>query len=291
MIIDHTNYLYRKKWNSLNKNDKYNGAYYYSKEIVKNIIPNVKTDRNWITIRLQEMKEHPDHSIIFIHNNKNPDIYSYIKDYKDCILVCGLPQTAKNLQCFGKTIYLPLSVDVNYVKKFCVKRKTKGIAYAGRLCKLFYYNNIVPSGIDILTGMPQSQLLKEMAKYKIIYASGRTAIQAKILGCSVLPHETNFESEFWKVIDNLDASKLLQQMLNEIDGVKKMKVITRYRLGDLIGTVYQTSLGGQPEYIYKIRHKRQVKGVSYVYLHNQEDCLNQMISHMEQIYDSDKLYK
>ena len=220
MIIDHTNPLYAKKRNSMDKDNKYNGAYYYSKEIVKNIIPNVKTDRNWITIRLSEMKEHPDHSIIFIHNNKNPNYYEYLKDYKDCILVCSLQSTADNLSFFGKTIYLPLSVDVNYVKKFRVKEKTKEIAYAGRRIKLSYMNNRVPKNTEVLSGMPQCALLREMAKYKTVYASGRTAIQAKILGCTVLPHETNFpDSRVWKILDNLDAAKMLQKMLNEIDGV------------------------------------------------------------------------
>ena len=221
MIIDHTNPIYAKKRKSMKNGNQYNGAYYYSKEIVKNIIPNVNTDRNWITIRLSEMKDHPDHSIIFIHNNRNPNYYEYLKDYKDCILVCSLPSTAENLSYFGKTIYLPLSVDVDYVKKFRVKEKTEDIAYAGRALKLQYYNNRVPKNTPILANMTQPQLLKEMAKYKRIYASGRTAIQAKILGCEVLPHETNFpDSRFWKIIDNKDAAKMLQKMLDEIDGVK-----------------------------------------------------------------------
>ena len=219
MIIDHNHPLYAKKRNNLINGNKYNGAYYYSREIVKNIIPLVKTDRNWITIRLPEMQVHPDHSIIFIHNNRNPNYYSYLKEYKDCILVCGLPQTAENLRFYGKTIYLPLSVDVKSVKKYRVKNKTKDIAYAGRRSKLSYMNNRVPKGTPILSDMPQSQLLKEMAKYKKIYASGRTAIQAKILGCEVLPHETNFpDPRFWKVIDNKDTAKMLQKMLDEIDG-------------------------------------------------------------------------
>ena len=220
MIIDHTNPLYAKKRNSMIKDGKYNGAYYYSKEIVKNIIPNVKTDRNWITIRLPEMTDHPDHSIIFIHNNRNPNYYSYLRDYKDCILVCGLPKTAENLSFFGKTVYLPLSIDVKMVKKYQVKNKTKEIAYAGRRIKLNYQNNRVPSNVEILSGMPQSTLLREMAKYKTIYASGRTAMQAKVLGCKVLPHETNFpDSNFWQVIDNLEAAKMLQIILNRIDSV------------------------------------------------------------------------
>lgn len=220
MIIDHTHPLYANKHRSLKNGNQYNGAYYYSKEIVKNIIPNVKTDRNWITIRLPEMTVHPDHSIIFIHNNRNPNYYSYLKEYKDCILVCVLPQTAENLRFFGKTIYLPLSVDVESVKKYRVKHKTKEIAYAGRKIKLEYMNNRVPKGTEILSDMPQSKLLREMAKYKKVYASGRTAIQAKILGCEVLPHETNFpDSKFWKVLDNREAAKILQEKINIIDGL------------------------------------------------------------------------
>lgn len=221
MIIDHTHPLYAAKRRQMVDGNQYNGAYYYSKEIVKNIIPNVKTDRNWITIRLPEMTDHPDHSIIFIHNNKNPNYYEYLKDYKDCILVCSLPSTAENLRFFGKTIYLPLSVDVEEVKKYRVKNKTKEIAYAGRAIKLDYMNNRVPKGTTTLCNMSQSQLLKEMAKYKTIYASGRTAIQAKILGCKVLPHETNFpDSGFWRVIDNKESAKTLQKLIDEIDGAK-----------------------------------------------------------------------
>ena len=223
MLIDHTHPLYAKKRNSMGKDGKYNGAYYYSREIVKNIIPNVKTDRNWITIRLPEMTEHPDYSIIFIHNNRNPNYYAYLKDYKDCILVCGMPHTAENLRFYGKTVYLPISVDVEQVKRYRVKEKTKEVAYAGRKSKLNYFNNRVPSGVDILSGMPQTSLLKEMAKYKTVYASGRTAIQAKILGCEVLPQETNYpDSSVWKVFDNRDAAKMLQQILNRIDGIIKV---------------------------------------------------------------------
>lgn len=219
MIIDHTHPLYREKRNHLPRpGDKYNGAYYYSKEIVKNIIPYVKTDRNWVTIRLPEMKDHPDHSIIFIHNNRNPNYYSYLKEYKDCILVCSLPSTKENLSFFGKAIYLPLSVDVENVKKYRVKEKTKLGAYAGRSVKLGYATSSLPKDIDILTDMPQSKLLREMAKYKTIYATGRTAIQAKILNCHVESHDVRFrDASIWKILDNKDAAKMLQKMIDEID--------------------------------------------------------------------------
>jgi hypothetical protein len=217
MIIDHTHPLYVAKLRTLGE-DKYNGAYYYSKEIVKNIIPNVKTDRNWVTIRLANYKEHPDHCIVFIHNNRNPNYYEYLKDYKDCILVCGLPSTRDNVSFFGKAIYLPLSVDVEQVKKYRVKEKTKEAAFAGRKVKLAYTTSQMPKNVDILAGMPQSKLLREMAKYKKIYATGRTAIQAKILGCEVGVMDTRFQDpSIWKVLDNKDAAKMLQEMLDEID--------------------------------------------------------------------------
>lgn len=217
MIIDHNHPDYKAKWKTLGE-DKYNGAYYYSKEIVKNIIPNVKTDRNWVTIRLANNKDHPDHSIVFIHNNRNPNYYEYLRNYKDCILVCGLPSTAENVGFFGKAIYLPLSVDVKAVEKYRVKNKTKESAYAGRSVKLNYATSSLPKDIDILCNMPQSQLLREMAKYKKIYATGRTAIQAKILGCEVESHDVRFrDASIWKVLDNKDAAKMLQEMLDEID--------------------------------------------------------------------------
>ena len=217
MIIDHNHPDYTAKWKTLGE-DKYNGAYYYSKEIVKNIIPNVKTDRNWVTIRLADNKDHPDHAIVFIHNNRNPNYYEYLRNYKDVVLVCGLPSTAENVSFFGKAIYLPLSVDVKEVEKYRVKKKTKKAAYAGRIVKLNYATSSLPKDIDILHDMPQSKLLREMAKYETIYATGRTAIQAKILGCHVESHDIRFkDASVWKVLDNLEAAKMLQKMLDEID--------------------------------------------------------------------------
>ena len=49
MIIDHTHPEYIKRRKEIG-NGKFNGCYYYSKEIVKNIIPRVKTNRDWNTV-------------------------------------------------------------------------------------------------------------------------------------------------------------------------------------------------------------------------------------------------
>ena len=221
MILDHTEPNYVKKRNSLVEGNKFNGAYYYSREIVKNIIPHVKTDRNWVTVRLADTPI-PDHSIVFIHNNRNPNYYEFLRKYKDLILVCGLERTVENMQYFGKAIYLPLSIDVPYVKRFRVEEKTKEMAFAGRLIKISkMYHAPVPKECDILTNMSQHRLLQAMADYKKVYCTGRTALQAKVLGCEIGVHDPNFpDPRIWKVIDNRDAAKMLQDILNEIDGVK-----------------------------------------------------------------------
>ena len=88
MIIDHTHPNYLRKWRNAGLN-QFNGAYYYSKEIVENIIPNVETDRNWITVNVKGVGL--NHAIVFIHNNLHPENYEWLKfyGYKDLVLVCG----------------------------------------------------------------------------------------------------------------------------------------------------------------------------------------------------------
>ena len=218
MIIDYNHPIYKAKRENMSGFNKYNGAYYYSKDIVKYIIPKVKTDRNWVTVRIDQAT---DHSIVFIHNNRNPNYYSFLRNYEDVVCVCSTRHSYENMVFFGKPIFLPLSVDIKSVEKYKVKNKTKEAAFAGRRNKI---TNHVPSSADILTDMPQSALLKEMAKYKKIYAVGRTAIQAKILGCEVLPYDNLYpDPKVWKVIDCSEAANILQQELDKIDGEQLCK--------------------------------------------------------------------
>jgi len=218
MIISHTHPLYKEHQKQMLKESRYNGAYYYSCDIVKYIIPNVQTDRKWITVRIPELNEDLSHSIVFIHNNRNPNYYEYLKNYKDCIMVCSQKHTADNLSFFGKTVVLPLSVNIDSVKKYYRANKDRDIAFAGRRIKI---TNRVPATADILTDMPQTRLIQAMAHYKKIYAVGRTAIQAKILGCEIGMYDSMYpDPNVWKIIDCLDAAKMLQDILNEIDGVK-----------------------------------------------------------------------
>lgn len=214
IIIDHTTRLYIEKLNRLG-NNKHNGAYYYSKEIVENIIPNVRTDRNWITVNLPGVGL--SHSIVWVHNNLHPHRYNWLTNYNDVILVCSIHRTQNILmKTFKNCVYVPLSIDVNYVSKFKCE-KTKDTAYAGRPGK--HVDIELGDDVDILSGMPREELLSEMAKYRNIYAVGRVALEAKVLGCNILPCDKRYpDPSIWKVVDNSEAANILQYHLDRIDG-------------------------------------------------------------------------
>lgn len=213
VIIDHTHPAYKLKWEHAGKN-KWNGAFYYSQEIVRNIIPLVQTDRNWITVNIRGYG--CDHAIVFIHNNKHPEVYEWLKVYKDLILVCGVPETVDKVKHIGKAIYLPLSIDVDYVAQFKTD-KTKDSAFVGRPAKRRGID--LPDGVDIIEGLPREEMLKQMAQYKTVYAVGRCAIEAKALKCRLKAYDPRYPKvSRWKVLDNKDAAKLLQEELDKIDG-------------------------------------------------------------------------
>ena len=209
MIVNHQHPIYRQILSMQYKN-KFNGAYYYSKEICDRIIPNVETDYNWITVNVRGVG--CDHAIVFIHNNMHPENYEWLKKYKDLILVCGIPETCEKVAYLGRTIYLPLSINVEEVESYR-QPKTKDTAFAGRPAKK--KDTSLPRNIDYLEGIPRPSLLRKMAEYRNIYAVGRTAIEAKALGCNILPYDPRFpDPDRWKVIDNLDAAKMLQEELD-----------------------------------------------------------------------------
>lgn len=217
MIISHTHPRYQRRREAAWKN-RYNGAFYYSQEIVKNIIPRVETDRSWITINIPG--EGTNHAIFFVHNNLKPEKYDWIHQYgfQDVLLVCGMWNTFMHYAEEGRhrAIHLPLSVDTEYVKKFRAPEKTKKVAFAGRKNKTIFGN--LPDGIDYLCNMKREDLLRSMAEYEQIYAVGRTAIEAKILGCEVLPYDVRYpDPQIWRVMDNKEAAELLQKKLDVID--------------------------------------------------------------------------
>ena len=196
------------------KDTKENGALLYSKEIVKYFIPNIKTTRNWVTIR--KVPFCYDHSIVFIHNNLHPEFYDYLSNYKDLVLVCGIPETCEKVKQYGKTIYLPLSIPVDEIKQYRTT-KTAEVCYAGRKGK-FAECNVLQS-IPKVEDLPREEFLKEMAKYRKVYAVGRTALEAKVLGCQVLAYDPRFpDPDVWKIVNVDEAINLLQWELDKIDG-------------------------------------------------------------------------
>lgn len=212
MIVSHEHALYMGR---TNEQMRRNGAYYYSREIVKNIIPNVKTDRNWVTIYVPTVAA--NHSVYFIHNNKNPSLYDFLSWYKDVVLVCGVPDTVEKVARYGRAIYLPLSVDVGYVEQFRAETKNVNVAYCGRRTKRD--GMMFPRGTVFIEGENRPDLLRKMARCKKVFAVGRTAIEAKILGCEVLPFDPRYpDPDLWQVLDNREAAKILQAKLDEIDG-------------------------------------------------------------------------
>jgi len=222
MIIDHTNPYYKGRWTNSGSN-RFNGAYYYSKEIVENIIPLIKTDRSWVTVNIPQDNNEPqfcqcgcEHAIVFIHNNLHPENYDWLSKYKDLILVCGVPETCDKVKHLGTPIYLPLSVDTEEVLTHETE-KTKGVCFAGRWSK--HLGGKFCANHDIITGLPRDRFLDKIAQYEKCFAVGRVAIEAKVLGCEILPYDPRFpDPSVWKVLDNKDAAEILQNKLNEIEG-------------------------------------------------------------------------
>lgn len=214
IIIDHYHPLYRRKWEFAGKN-KYNGAYYYSKEIRKHFIPNIETTRNWVTINVPNYGA--DHAVVFIHNNLHPENYEWLKRHKDLVLVCGVPDTVDKVKHLGKAIYLPLSIDTEYVSKFKKRNKKKEVAFVGRPSKRWGME--FPEGTDFIEGMPREKLLAKLAEYKKAYCIGRTALEALCLGVEPLYYDPRFPNvDLWKLLDSKDAAKILQRELDIIDG-------------------------------------------------------------------------
>lgn len=224
-IIDTTDPNYVAYCKNYHQNGKgaHNGAYYYSKEIVKNIIPNVKTNRPWDTLGMKFVRS-GDHAIVFLHHNLDHDrTYRHLQKFNDLAYVCSVKQTYEwaQKQSNGHAIFLPLSIDTEYVKRFKTK-KTKQACYAGNkwAFKLPDLKKYIPEGVDFPPeNLPREELLKFIAPYKACYAVGRTAIEARCLGAEIKICDSRYlDPSVWRVIDNKEAAKILQYELDLLDG-------------------------------------------------------------------------
>lgn len=208
MIISHKNKEYKLPCE--------NGAHIYSQLICKYFVPNIITDRNWVTINCEKAV---DNSIVFIHSNLNTDKkYSFLKDYKNLILVCSQKSTCRAVEKFGKTLYLPLSIDLDYIKSFRSNKKDRQCCYAGRKGKCGM--DSLPKNIDYLYDISHEELLSRMAHYLYVYAVGLTALEAKALGCNVLPYDQRFpDPSVWVVRDIKQVISEFQKALDDLESM------------------------------------------------------------------------
>ena len=193
-------------------NSRYNGAYYYAKEIQHNMVPLIDTDRDWVLLNNIGCT---DGAIVFVHNNLHPENYDWLSEYDDLVLVCGIPETVPKVAHLGHAVYLPLSVDVAEVERFKLPKKTCDVAFFGRKSK----GQAVPQGVRYITGMERDFALHQVAQCRRVYAVGRCAIEARVLGCKILPYDPRFPNpRRWKVLDNKEAAEMLQEKLDAIGG-------------------------------------------------------------------------
>lgn len=210
---------YRNAW----PRGKFNGAYYYAKELEKYFVPTIKTDRPWDLLGMR-LTGHFNRSIVFIHHNLNWDkVYPWVHRYKDLVLVCSTKPTYEWAKSTGhRAIFLPLSIDVDYVKKFSTE-KTKGACYSGNRWKFKREDEDknIPEGVDFPpTDLKREELLKFIAPYRELYAIGRCALEGIVLGCKIRPFYNKYpDPSYWKVLDSKDAAKMLQHELDTIDSM------------------------------------------------------------------------
>ena len=196
-------------WRNSRASGKENGAYYYSKEIEENILPEIKADVLIVTAgaALYTAMELPDGCVVVCHDNRST-MQSYGQLFgKKIIWVCSKQSTVETLEGYGeRAVYIPLSIDTQYVKKF-KRKKTKDTAYVGNAWAFKRdYLNSLPANIDQLSDMSRESLLKEMAKYKNVIAEGRCLMEAQVLGAKTeVPKYDGHESVYVEALDNRDT--------------------------------------------------------------------------------------
>lgn len=212
----------------------YNGAYFYAKEIEDIILPKINHSRVTIVTAgsvIFSSHQIPDRAIIVCHHNINP-VGTYGRYLNRGMLwITSKKSTMKKLKDANeKAVYIPLSIDTKYVKKFRQK-KTKDIAFVGNKWgfKRHYLNNL-PDNIDQLYNLPREELLTEMAKYKTIIAEGRCNIEAQVLGCKVkLPsYGSGIDVVKREVVDSREVidlwKKAIQDHQKTIDKWEKTRI-------------------------------------------------------------------
>lgn len=236
MIVYGTSSRKFTNWRNGKTSGKENGAYYYSKEIEDNILPEIKADVLIVTAgaALYAARELPNGCIVVCHDNRSTK-ESYGRLFgKNIIWVCSKQSTVDTLEGYGeRAVYIPLSIDTKYVKKFKCK-KTKDTAYVGNAWAFKRdYLNSLPANIEQLSNMSRETLLKEMAQYKNVIGEGRVYLEAMVLGCKVeLPKYENITVETPELFDNRETipewRKLLEAIHEEQSGFRTIRATREF---------------------------------------------------------------
>lgn len=206
-------------WRSRQGMARNNGAYWYAKEIEDIILPELKHLNLWINTvgaNLYNASEVPNGAVIVCHDNVNT-IRTYRGLFKlDVLWICSKQSVVDMFTGHGeKAVYIPLSIDTEYVKQFKRKRRTKDTAFVGNAWSYKQkYLSSLPDNIDQLYGMEREDLLREMAKYRNVIAEGRCLIEAKVLGAKTeLPTHGYGDTIDREVIDSREAIPMWREVL------------------------------------------------------------------------------
>lgn len=240
MIIVGTQAERFKAWHSTQGVTRFNGAYYYAQEIDNIILPKIDLNLFIVTVGATLLLPYqvPNGAVIICHDNRTTRrSYGHLFS-KKILWVCSKQSTVDALKSYGeKAVYIPLSIDFDYVKKFKSK-KTEDAAFVGNPWgfKKDYLSSL-PKDVKQLNGMARDTLLTEMSKYKRVIAEGRCLMEAQVLGCKAeVPQYDSIEAVYVKAMDSLDALPYWQEALSthHYDQTQRCIIITMRTFNDLV---------------------------------------------------------
>ena len=219
VYIHYNDINYVRKWENL-PSGKFNGAYYYSRDIEEHLAPYLTTKRP-INVIGTVCCGGVDHMVVFIHNYLNSKAYGWLSRYNDVIVVSSDYNVEDEILKNHKVIHLPLSVNVEEIAKHKVKKKTEDACYMGNqwVFKKQELAELVPPDVHRFGEMDREKLWDIVAKYKYAYAIGLCAIEARVLGCRLKMSRYRYpdpEGKF-KVFDLREAAVCLQEAIDILE--------------------------------------------------------------------------
>jgi len=222
VIISTKSPEYIKARNAL-KSGKFNGAYYYAREIEEIMLPLLKTDRNVFTIHVPNIGI--DNALIWAHSNiQLESVYNHWHKYKDLVFIVSQKQTYDKLICLfpnDKIIYLPLSIDFSYLDKFKYMGQRKGSVYFGNVwAERHSIFEKIPKSVNRLHDVPRKRGLEIIARAETVYACGRCYLESLYLNPKGTIHvKPDYATDDLVLIDTHEAVKLLQKELDKIENI------------------------------------------------------------------------